>query len=267
LAKKLSIVYLGMMLFFLYAPIAVLMVFSFNDSPLRGQWGGFTFRWYLELWNDPNIPRALWNTVSIAVLSSGAATIIGTLAALGIDTLGRRTKGVIMGVSSLPVFNPEIVTGVSLLLLFVFAFQILGFGERGYATLLLAHISFNVPYVMLSVMPRLRRMDPHLYEAALDLGAPPSRAFWQVVLPQIRPGVVTGALLAFTLSVDDFVVSFFTTGPGVNNLSTLIFSMTRRGITPTINALSTLIFTTVIVLLYLVNLREKREERSILHEN
>lgn len=255
-------IYLGMILFFMYAPILVLMVFSFNDSPSRAHWGGFSLRWYQELFRDPNILMALTNTLTIALFSSIIATAIGTVAALGIDTLGRRTKSVVIGITNLPVFNPEIVTGVSLMLLFLFAIRTAGFGSMGYITLLLAHVSFNVPYVILSVMPRLRRLDGNVYEAAMDLGAPPLVAFWKVVVPEIRPGIVTGAMLAFTLSVDDFVVSFFTTGSGVSNLSILIFSMARRGVNPRINALSTIIFVTVMLLLYLINLRDARRERK-----
>lgn len=260
--KKAYTVYMGLMLFFLYAPIAVLMIFSFNYSPSRNYWGGFSLRWYRDLFNDPHIPQALFNTLVIAVLSSLIATIIGTIAAMGINSLGRKTKSIIIGVTNLPVFNPEIVTGVSLMLLFVFGIRVLGFGEMGFATLLMAHVSFNVSYVILSVMPRLRRLDGNLFEAAMDLGAPPMRAFVQVVLPAIRPGIITGALLAFTLSVDDFIVSFFTIGPGVNNLSTLIFSMARRGINPRINALSTIIFIVVMILLYIINRRDSKKRKE-----
>lgn len=260
-APKIYAIYLGLILFFLYAPIFVLMVFSFNYVPSRNHWGGFSLRWYQELFHDPSIRLALTNTITIALLSSLIATVIGTMAAIGINSLGRKSKSVIIGVTNLPVFNPEIVTGVSLMLLFVFAIQIAGFGRMGYMTLLLAHISFNVPYVILSVMPRLRRLDGNLFEAALDLGASPIYAFFKVILPEIRPGIVTGALLAFTLSVDDFIVSFFTTGSGVSNLSILIFSMARRGVNPRINALSTLIFVTVMVLLYFINKRDSLRER------
>lgn len=261
LSKKIYTVYLGLILFFMYAPIFVLMLFSFNYTPSRNHWGGFSLRWYQELLRDPNIAVAISNTISIALLSSFIATVIGTIAALGINYLGSKSKSVIIGFTSLPVFNPEIVTGVSLMLLFIFAINISGIGRMGYMTLLLAHISFNVPYVILSVMPRLRRLDGNLFEAALDLGASPFQAFIKVVLPEIRPGIITGALLAFTLSVDDFVVSFFTAGPGVSNLSILIFSMARRGINPRINALSTIIFVTVMVLLYLINIRDAKKER------
>ena len=252
-------IYIALVLIFLYAPILVLMVFSFNESPSRAYWGGFSLRWYGDLFRDPTILLALTNTLTIALLSSLIATIIGTIASLGIDSLGRHTKSIVIGVTNLPVFNPEIVTGVSLMLLFLFAIRTAGFGSMGYMTLLLAHVSFNVPYVILSVMPRLRRLDGNLYEAAQDLGAPPMLAFIKVIVPEIRPGIITGAMLAFTLSVDDFVVSFFTTGSGVSNLSILIFSMARRGVNPRINALSTIIFATVMLLLYLINLKERRQ--------
>jgi spermidine/putrescine transport system permease protein len=248
-----------LILFFLYAPIVVLIVFSFNASASRARWGGFSLRWYVELFRDPNIMRALYNTFTIALLSSLIAVIIGTVAAVGLDRMGRDIrKRLILGVTNLPVFNPEIVTGVSLMLLFIFVIRFLGFGGLGYVTLLLAHVTFNVPYVILSVMPKLRQLDGNLYEAALDLGAPPLYAFWKVILPEIRPGIVTGALLAFTLSLDDFVVSFFTTGSGVSNLTIMIFSMARRGVSPRINALSAIIFVVVLILLYLINRRDNR---------
>jgi len=254
--------YLGLMLFFLYAPIFVLMAFSFNASPSRAHWGGFTLHWYRELFRDPNILLALSNTFTIALLSSVIAVFIGTIASIGINSLGIKTKSLVIGVTNLPVFNPEIVTGVSLMLLFLFAIRTAGFGGMGYMTLLLAHISFNVPYVILSVMPRLRRLDSNLYEAALDLGASPFQAFYKVILPEIKPGIITGAILAFTLSVDDFIVSFFTTGSGVSNLSIIIFSMARRGVNPRINALSTIIFVTVMVLLYIINIRDRRNSHE-----
>jgi len=254
--------YLGLMLFFLYAPIFVLMAFSFNASPSRAHWGGFTLHWYRELFRDPNILLALSNTFTIALLSSVIAVFIGTVASIGINSLGIKTKSLVIGVTNLPVFNPEIVTGVSLMLLFLFAIRTAGFGGMGYMTLLLAHISFNVPYVILSVMPRLRRLDSNLYEAALDLGASPFQAFYKVILPEIKPGIITGAILAFTLSVDDFIVSFFTTGSGVSNLSIIIFSMARRGVNPRINALSTIIFVTVMVLLYIINIRDRRNSHE-----
>jgi len=266
LIKRIYQGYMGLMLFFLYAPIMVMVVLSFNYSPSRSYWGGFSLRWYQELFRDPHIAQALTNTLTIALLSALIATIIGTVAAMGINQLGQKTKSIVIGITNLPVFNPEIVTGVSLMLLFMFAIRIAGIGNLGYMTLLLAHISFNVPYVILSVMPRLRRLDGNLFEAAMDLGATPMQAFVKVILPEIRPGIITGALLAFTLSVDDFIVSFFTTGVGVSNLSILIFSMARRGVNPRINALSTLIFLVVIVLLYLISRRDAANGRRSFNE-
>lgn len=255
--------YLGAMLFFMYAPIFVLMVFSFNASRSRNAWDGFTFYWYLALFEDPAIGRALWNTLVVAVLSTLAAVAIGTTAAVGISKMGRRTSGAVMGVTKLPVMMPDIVTGISLRMLYLFIFGMAGFGSLGLGTLLFSHIVFNVPYVILCVIPKLRQLDPNLYEAALDLGSSPPRAFAQVVLPEIWPGVVTGAMLAFTLSVDDFMVSFFTTSPAVQNLSTLIFSMTRRGVNPRINALSTIMFVAIMLMLFLIYRRDKKQAESL----
>lgn len=244
----------------MYAPIVVLIVFSFNASKSRGYWGGFTLNWYVELFKDEKILNALYNTLVIAALSSFLATIIGTFASIGINSFSKKARTVIMNISNLPVLNPDIVTGVSLMILYIFIFKVLGNkGELGFATLLLSHITFNVPYVILSVLPKLRQMDKHLYEAALDLGASPFIAFFKVVLPEIMPGIVTGAILAFTLSIDDFLISFFTTGSGVNTLSTIIYSMTRRGVKPVINALSTLMFVVVLGLLYLINKRDSNK--------
>lgn len=242
--------YVGLIFTFLYAPILILMVFSFNDSKSRGNWGGFSLRWYTELFRDREIMSALYYTILIAILSALIATLIGTIAAIGIHNMGRLSKGIVINLTYLPILNPDIVTGISLMMLFVFANI-----ERGFVSLLLAHITFNIPYVIFSVMPKLKQMNKHLYEAALDLGATPLYAFKKVILPEIMPGVVTGMILAFTLSIDDFVISYFTTGAGVSNLSIIIHSMARRGINPTINALSTLMFITVLLLLLIVNKR------------
>jgi len=249
--------YLGAILFFMYAPIAVLIIFSFNASRSRGTWEGFTLDWYIRLFNDQHTQLALRNTVLIAIFSTIFATIIGTTAAIGIDKLRKRARTAIMLVSRIPVMMPDVITGISLMMLFLFVFRALGIGRLGFGTMLLAHVIFNVPYVILSVTPKLRGLDPNLYEAALDLGASPLRAFVQVILPELWPGVVTGAMLAFTLSVDDFMVSFFTRSPGVENLSIRIFSMTRRGVDPRINALSTIIFVVVMIMLILINRRDK----------
>ena len=255
-------IYLGLIVFFLYAPILVLMVFSFNASRAQSYWAGFTLDWYVQLFNDDQIMRALRNTILIAVFSTLAATAIGSAAAVGISKLGRRSKSVVMGITQLPVMMPDIVTGLSLRMLFIFVIRIVGAGNLGFGTLLLSHITFNVPYVILSVTPKLRQMDGNLYEAALDLGSTPFGAFVKVILPEVWPGVVTGALLAFTLSVDDFMVSFFTTGSGVTNLSIQIFSMARRGVNPRINALSTLIFIVIMVLLFLIHKRDQHLARK-----
>jgi spermidine/putrescine transport system permease protein len=257
-------IYLGVILLFLYAPIIILIVFSFNASKSRAAWGGFTLDWYRQLFDDPNIMKALWNTLSIAVLSALIATFIGTLAAIGIDKLSKRARAVVMGLTNLPVMTPDIVMGVSLMILFIFAIKGTGIGSLGYVTLLMSHVTFNVPYVILSVMPKLRQLDDNLYEAALDLGCPPFKALTRVILPEIMPGIVTGMMLAFTLSLDDFVVSFFTTGSGVNNLSILVFSMARRGVNPKINALSTLIFLVVLLMLYLINKRDQHNAKKVM---
>ncbi len=253
-AKFLRKFYVFLIFFFLYAPIGVLIIFSFNASKSRGSWEGFTLQWYIDLFKDKQILTALYYTLLIGVLSSFFATVIGTLAAIGIHNMKNLKKQLVMNLTYLPVLNPDIVTGVSLMILFIFIKLKLGF-----ISLLLAHITFNIPYVILSVLPKLKQLNAHLYEAALDLGAEPFYAFRKVILPEIMPGVVTGALLAFTLSLDDFVVSFFTTGSGVSNLSILIYSMARRGINPKINALSTLMFVSVLLLLLIVNSRTSKD--------
>lgn len=249
--------YVYLVFAFLYMPIAVLMVYSFNDSRSRGVWGGFTLRWYVELFQDRTIMSSLYSTLFIGVTSAIIATIIGTLAAIGIHNSRGIQKKLIMNVTYLPVLNPEIVTAISLMILFVFARV-----RLGYLTLLLAHITFNIPYVILSVLPKLRQLNKHLYEAALDLGCTPAQALWKVIIPEIMPGIITGLLLAFTLSIDDFVISFFTTGSGINTLSITIYSMARRGINPKINSLSTIMFTFVLLLLIIVNVRQAREEKK-----
>ncbi|HHW47764.1 MAG TPA: ABC transporter permease [Clostridiaceae bacterium] len=239
---------------FLYAPIIVLIVFSFNDSKSRGNWSGFTLKWYRQLFHDQQIMSALYYTIIIAVVSSFVATVIGTAAAIGIHNMKKIKKTIVMNITYLPVMNPDIVTGISLMILFIFLKL-----ELGFLTLLLSHITFNIPYVILSVLPKLRQLNKHMYEAALDLGATPFYAYRKVILPQIMPGVITGLLLAFTLSLDDFIISFFTTGSGVANLSIVVYSMARRGISPKINALSTLMFVSVLLLLLIVNRRTSKE--------
>ena len=251
--KALKRFYLTLILLFMYAPIAILIIYSFNASKSRAVWAGFTLDWYIALFQDPDIAKALYNTLTIAFFSSIIATVIGTMAAVGIDAMRGFKKTAVMTVTNIPVVNPDIVTGVSLMILYIAVFRLFPGLKLGYGTMLLSHVAFNTSYIILSVLPKLRQLDKNLYEAALDLGATPMAGFFKVILPEIMPGVVTGALLAFTMSLDDFVVSFFTTGSGVNNLSILIYSMARRGINPKINALSTIMFVVVLLLLYVIN--------------
>ncbi len=244
-------VYLFLIFLFLYAPIIILIIYSFNESKFR-TWSGFSFKWYIELFSDTKIMAALYNTILVAVVASLLSTVMGTLAAIGIHGMKKWPKRLIMDVTYLPVLNPDIVTGVSLMLLFVFLSI-----PTGRLTLILAHMSFCIPYVILSVLPKLKQMNPNIYHAALDLGATPMRAMWKVVLPEIMPGVITGLLMSFTLSIDDFIVSFFTTGPGVENLSILIYNAARKGVNPSINALSALMFVVIMCLLLIINKRTK----------
>ena len=248
--KFLKRFYLGIILVFLYVPIIVLIIQSFNAGRSRAKWEGFSLRWYGELFHDTRILNALNVTLSIAVLAMIFATILGTLAAIGIYSMKKRPQAVMMTLTTLPNTMPDIVTGISLMLLFLFAKV-----NRGYLTMLLAHITFDTPYVILSVLPKLKQMNKHTYEAALDLGATPTYALTHVIIPECMPGIITGAMLAFTLSLDDFTISYFTTTPLVQNLSTLIYSAARRGIEPSLNALSALMFVALLVLLLVVNRR------------
>ncbi len=259
--KKLGKIYLALVLLFLYVPIFVLIVFSFNESKSSSVFSGFTLDWYKRLFNNRIIISSLVNTIIIAVAASIISTILGTLAAIGINSMKRVPRTVIMNVTNMPIINPEIVTGVSLMLLFSF-FAARMTLEFGFVTLLIAHITFDVPYVILSVMPKFRQMDPHLYEAAQDLGCSPFRAFRKVVLPEIMPGVVSGFLMSFTYSLDDFVISYFTTGSTSQTLPITIYSMTRRKVSPEINALSTLIFLVVVIVLLVKNLLESKAAKK-----
>ncbi|WMJ80438.1 ABC transporter permease [Clostridium sp. MB40-C1] len=252
--KSIKKIYAFLIYLFLYAPIVVLIVFSFNDSKSRAHWSGFTLKWYQALLQDNQILTALYYTILIAVISSIIATIIGTISAIGIHSMKGISKKLILNVNYLPVLNPDIVTGVALMSLFIFANIPLGF-----TTMLLAHVTFNVPYVILSVLPKLRQMPKNITEAAMDLGATPAQTLTKIILPQIKPGIISGLLISFTLSIDDFVISFFTTGSGISNLSITIYSMARRGINPKINALSTLMFSVVLILLVVINIRDKKE--------
>ncbi|MBO4310226.1 MAG: ABC transporter permease [Lachnospiraceae bacterium] len=249
MANVLKKIYIALIFIFLYAPMAVLIVLSFNSSKSRSKWGGFTFKWYAKLLSDSSIMEALITTLSLALLSALIATFIGTIAAIAMTGMKKSTRTLMMGITNIPMLNAEIVTGISLMLLFIF-FNV----KFGFTTILLAHISFNIPYVILSVLPRIKQLNPSAYEAAMDLGASPFKAFFKVVFPDILPGVFSGMLMAFTMSIDDFIITHFTKGAGVDTLSTKIYSQVRKGIDPKMYALSSVIFITVLALLILINL-------------
>ena len=256
----LSKVYLALVMLFLYAPIFVLIVFSFNTTKSRSVISGFTFDWYVKLFHNELILGSLWNTIIVAVIASILATILGTTAAIGINNMKRLPKTLTLQGTNIPIINPEIVTGVSLMLLFVFFTMRMSF-EMGFVTLIIAHITFDVPYVILNIMPKFRQMNPNIYEAAQDLGCSGVSAFFKVVLPEIMPGVISGFLMAFTFSLDDFVVSYFTSGM-TQTLPITIYSMTRRKVSPEINALSTIIFLIVVIVLVVNNIIERKNLRK-----
>ena len=263
---------------FLYAPIFVLIVFSFNDSKSRTVWQGFSLRWYVELFQDSQIMSSLYTTLLVAFLSAAIATVAGTFAAIGFYNMKRRWRNPLMTINSIPMVNADIVTGVALCLFFVAAFGAWnGFVTwmentyrltaprlaMGFGTLLIAHISFNIPYVILSVMPKLQQMDKNLIDAAQDLGCTWMQAFRKVVVPEIKPGIINGMLIAFTMSVDDFVISYFTAGAKTSTLAMTIYGMAKRRISPKMNAVSTLLFVTVLILLAIVNVRQARQEKAL----
>ena len=277
----LSRLFLALVFLFLYAPIFVLIVFSFNDSKSNAVWGGFTFDWYVQLFQNRTVLGALQTTLLVSVLATLIATVVGTAAAIGFSSMKRRPRSMFLTVNNIPLTNADIITGVSMMLLFVFAGQALAdfsgwlnsqewavnanlwfdFSfNLGFVTLLIAHITFDIPYVIVSVLPKLRQLDPNLAEAALDLGATRLQAFWKVVLPELMPGIVNGMLIAFTMSIDDFVISYFTAGSQASTLSMVVYSMVRRRVSPEINALSTLMFVAVLILLVVINLRQARQE-------
>ncbi len=258
MVKKISQrIYVALVILFLYAPILVLIVLSFNSSKSRSKWGGFTFSWYTKLFQNEEIIDALYTTLIIAFLSALIATIIGTIASIGINSMRRVPRTIMIGITNIPMLNADIVTGLSLMILFVALRFTLGFN-----TVLIAHITFNIPYVILSVMPRLRQTNRSTYEAALDLGASPVRAFFKVVLPDIMPGVLSGFLLSFTMSLDDFIITHFTRGPVLNTLSTKIYAQVRKSISPEWYALSTLLFLSVLILLIIVNRRNDKMQKQ-----
>lgn len=259
--KKLSSkIYFGIIMAFLYLPIIYLIAYSFNDGK-TSVWKGFTLKWYIALFQDSQIMSSLYNTLLIAVLASVIATILGTAAAIGIYNFKGGFRSAIQNVSNIPIINPEIVTGVSLMLLFTFAGKLLGF-EMGFATVLLAHIGFCTPYVILNVTPRLKQMDNSIYEAALDLGCSPFKAFFKVVLPEIMPGIFSGLLISFTYSLDDFVITYFTRGSKFQTLPIQIYTMTHQRINPKANALSALMFVIVFMILVVINIKGTKESKK-----
>ena len=249
LARK---IYIALIFIFLYAPIITLIVLSFNASKTRAKWGGFTLKWYVRLFENEVILQALWNTLAIALLSALFATVIGTIACISMQAMKKRNRAILMSITNIPMLNAEIVTGISLMLLFI-SLNV----KFGFMTILLAHITFNIPYVILSVMPRMKQLNPSTYEAALDLGASHGQAFFKVIFPDILPGILSGFLMAFTMSLDDFIITHFTKGPGIDTLSTKIYTEVKKGIKPEMYALSAIIFVAVLILLLLVNYTPK----------
>ena len=263
---------------FLYAPIFLLIIFSLNAGNSNMVWKGFSLTWYAKLFRNRLIMQSVYTTLLVSLLATVIATFAGTFAAIGFYAMRRKVREPLMAVNNIPMMNADIVTGVSMCLLFVAFFNGWGFASwvngiqsffvlptrltLGFGTLLIAHITFNIPYVILSVSPKLRQMDKNLVYAAMDLGCTWMQAFWKVILPEIKPGIVSGALTAFTMSIDDFVISYFTAGSSASTLAMTIYGMTKKKVTPEINAISTLLFVTVLVLLAIVNIREARQERK-----
>ena len=262
--KITSKIYLTLVYCFLYAPIFVLIFFSFNAGRSTSVFEGFSLKWYGEIINDSATLNALQNTLVLAVLSSVIATVIGTAAAVGIDRMrSKHLKSVTMSVTNIPMMNPDIVTGISMMLLFVFAGRLLHVTSvLGFGTLLIAHVTFNLPYVILNVLPKLRQTDPHLEEAAQDLGCTPFKAFFRSTLPTIMGGVFSGLIMAFTLSLDDFIISYFVTGPDFQTLPLRIYAMTKKTVKPDMYALSTIIFFVILLLLVLINLSQARADKK-----
>ena len=273
---------MALVFLFLYAPIIILIVFSFNAGTSSSVWKGFSLKWYESLLSNRLIMNSVYTTLMVSLLSTIVAAIAGTFAAIGLYAMSRRRRAVVNSVNNIPMMNADIVTGVSMCLLFVAFFS--GWGSfaswfntlglfrlpthltMGFGTLLIAHITFNIPYVILSVGPKLRQMDRNLVDAAMDLGCTWMQAFWKVIIPEIKPGIVSGALTAFTMSIDDFVISYFTAGSSSSTLAMTIYGMTKKKVTPEINAISTLLFVTVLVLLAVINVREARQERKLAAE-
>lgn len=256
-------IYMAIIFALLYAPIIVLVFFSFNESNSMAVFTGFSLKWYKELFSNEETINSLINTLILAVTSSVLSTVIGTAAAVGINAMrNRHIKSAIMNVTNVPMMNPDIVTGVSLMLLFAFTGALMHRGILGFWTLLIAHVTFNIPYVILNVLPRFKQMNKNLPEAAMDLGCTPFQAFFKVEIHELIPGIATGMLMAFTLSLDDFVISYFAAGNSFQTLPIYIYAQTKKRVTPDMNALCTIIFITILALLLIRNFASSREEKK-----
>ena len=259
--KAIGRIYIVIVMLFLYLPILTLIVLSFNETKSMSVWGGFSLHWYDELFHSRLMMGAIVNTFSIAILAALIATVVGTLAVLGMAAMKPRTQNILLGFNNIPMLNADIVTGIALMLFFLMVGA-----PRGYMTILFSHATFCIPYVILSVRPRVNKNTERLFEAALDLGASERYAFRKIVLPELKPGILSGFLLSFTMSVDDFIITYFTRGAGINTISTLIYSEVKIGIRPRLFALSTIIFVVALVVLLIVNLRQDRADRLIAAE-
>jgi spermidine/putrescine transport system permease protein len=250
-------IFLGLIMLFFYLPIIYVVIFSFNSSKSLSTFTGFSLQWYEKMFANRTIMESIWYTVSCAVIATVVSTIVGTVTAIGLSKSNKALREAINQVNNLPMLNPDIVTAIGFMLFFT-SLRI----KTGFTTMVLAHIAFCIPYVILSVMPKLRTLDPNLAEAALDLGCTPLQALVKVIIPQIMPGIISGALIAFSMSFDDFVISLFTTGPGVNNISIYVYANVKR-VNPTINALSAIIVYVITIVLILVNVVPLIRERKM----
>lgn len=263
--KTASKIYTAIIFIFLFAPIAILLVFSFNEAKSLSVFSGFSLKWYQELFRDSNTLASVKNTLILAAVAMAISTVMGTAASMGIYRLRSRWYRRVMDtVTDIPMTNPDIITGISLMLMFVFAGRLLGLRDSlSFWTMLIAHVTFCLPYVILQVLPKLQQMDPALPEAAQDLGCTPLRAFFKVTIPEISSGIVTGAIMAFTMSLDDFVISYFTSGTGFQTLPIRIYNMTKKTVTPKMYALATIIFFVILALLLLTNLSDNETSRAL----
>ncbi len=253
-------IWLVLIMAFFYLPIIYVVFFSFNSSKSLSTFTGFSLQWYEKMFANRTIMESIWYTVSCAVIATVVSTIVGTITAIGLSKSRKTLREAVNQINNLPMLNPDIVTAIGFMLLFT-SLRI----KTGFTTMVLAHIAFCIPYVILSIMPKLRTLDPNLAEAALDLGCTPFQALWKVIIPQIMPGIISGALIAFSMSFDDFVISLFTTGPGINNISIYVYANVKR-VNPTINALSAIIVYVITIVLIIVNvvpmIRERRKKKD-----